>query len=146
MDRQRTSDDIRTVGDLLTLFKGAEKITLLCEGGREGDDGVQPGCGGTKPKGQCRANLMNRGVKKIENNGQGHLVRCKYCGRITYLDAGRIAAAVLQLQAMRSSGMTPAIGTFPDYGVDGVIERPLPDGRKLIIARPRSAGARSGPV
>lgn len=144
MDRQRTTDDIKTIRDLLTLFKGGEKAKFYCEGGREGDPGVAPGMGGTLAIGSCGKNLTDFALKLVVHDGKAedYFLRCPRCGRTIYFSAPWIYAAMLQAQAQKENGQAPAVGTFPDVkGAGTITERPLPDGRKLIIATPRAAVA-----
>jgi len=132
MEIRRTGEDIRTVGDFLTLVKDGEKLgTFYCEGGGDGKS----------PPGGCGKNL-NSLISSLPNDGQDHFQRCTRCGRLLHFSAGWLAAKILKADQNRLAGGVPAVGSFPD--VKGIEERPHTP-RKQIIVRPFGAiaGARS---
>lgn len=139
MDRQRTNADFTTLRDILTLIPGAETAKFYCEGGMDGDKGVAPGMGGIKPLGKCGKNLTTYNVGKLPNS-KDYLVRCPRCGRgIVFSAAWLIAQAMLAL-AKKNAGGVPVSGyQFTDLQPLPLEEKPLPDGRKIIIAVPRAA-------
>jgi hypothetical protein len=141
MYRQRTKDDIKTLRDLLSLIKGGEKAKVYCDGGREGDPGVPPGAGGTKAPGKCGKNITDFAGKAPIHDGEHEnlFVKCPRCGRWRMFSGPWLWTQVRQAMAKKAAGLAPVSGTFPD--VEPLQERPLPDGRKLIIAVPRAAVA-----
>jgi hypothetical protein len=127
----RSADDIGQVKDFQTLFKGAEKGMFYCQG--------------KLPSGKmCLKNLTCLAAI-VQNDGEDRYAKCPRCGKVLYFNAGWLAAKVMQAKEREKAGLAPAVGTFTGVQEEPTIsEVPLPDGRKLIIARPRAAVVRAG--